>query len=242
MIFLVHSNHGIPIDACLSPAARAYLQTLAVAPEDLICQDVSTLAKENVTDEEEDGATEHGESAVHQAEDKLSRYLEISTRQAAERGDYHRVEVPLRYDHEFFQMLKSGLSRMNTLQTDEKAELTKEIGRLGQAIAKVAAPSQTSASPDMYVWRDIFSLYTNSQVFFSTSEQDEHTRDIRTAEKQLQDFSTRLQELSATHKFRRKESYLALDRFLHLNLSLLRNLRFEELNTTAMTKILKSKY
>lgn len=242
MIFLVNSNSGIPIDACLSPATRAYLQSLAVATEDLVRQDMSTLAKEKVTDEEEDGATEYGASAVLQAEDKLSRHLDNSTSQATERGDYRRVEVPLRHDHEFFKMLKSGVSRINTLQTDEKAELTKKVGSLGRDIAKVAAPSQTSASPDIYVWREIFSLYTSSQVFFSTSEQDIHTRDIRTAEKQLQDFSTKLQDVNATHRFRRKESYLALDRFLHLNLSLLRNLRFQELNATAMTKILKSKY
>ncbi len=179
--------------------------------------------------------------ALYQVEDRTSRHADNASSQGEAKDNYHRVEVPLRHDHEFFQMLKSGVLGLNTLQTDEKAELTKEIGSLGQEIAKIAAPSQSSARTDMYIWREIFSLYTNSQVFFSTSEQDKHTRDTGTAEKQLQHFSIRLRDLNVTQSFRRKQSYVALDRFLHLNLVLLRNLSFQELNTTATTKILKSK-
>ena len=151
------------------------------------------------------------------------------------------MEVPLRHDHEFFQMLRSGVLGINTLQMDEKAELTKEIESLGREIAKIATPSHNSGCTDMYLWRDIFALYTNSQIFFSTSEQDEHTRDVKIAEKQLESFSKTLRELINTQKFRRKDSCLALDRFLHLNIALFRHLRFQELNTKAMTKILKSK-
>ena len=151
------------------------------------------------------------------------------------------MEVPLRHDHEFFQMLRSGVLRINTLQTDEKAELTKEIESLGRDIAKTATPSHSSRSTDMYLWREVFSLYTSAQVFFSTSEQENHTRDVQTAEKQLQYFSNKLRELNSTQKFRRRESYVALDRFLHLNTILFRNLRFQELNKKAMVKILKSK-
>jgi E3 ubiquitin-protein ligase BAH len=241
LIFLVNSNSGIPIDACLSPETRAYLRSLAVKTQELAHYDDSVL-ENNELPEEGNKASKRVKSALHQVGDRASHEGGDASTQLEDADDYHRVEVPLRYDHEFFQMLKSGVLGLNNLQTDEKAELTKEIGSLGQEIAKIAAPSQNSARTDMYAWREVFSLYMDSQVFFSTSEQDKYTRDTRTAEKQLQHFSINLRALNVTQSFRREESYLALDRFLHLNLVLLRNLRFQELNTTAMTKILKSKW
>lgn len=239
MIFLVNSNNGIPIDACLSPETRAYLQSLAIKRQDLAHSDDSVLVNDELP-EEENKASKPVKSASHQVEDRISHEVGEGSTQFGDKECYHRAEVPLRHDHEFFRMLKSGVLGLHTLQTSEKVELTKEIGSLGQIIAKIAAPSQNSARTDMYAWREVFSLYINSQVFFSTSEQDKHTRDTRTAEKQLQHFSTKLRDLTVTHSFRKEESGLALDRFLHLNLVLLRNLRFQELNTTAMTKILKS--
>lgn len=241
MIFLVNSNSGIPIDACLSPETRAYLQSLAVKTHKFAHYDDSVL-ENNELPEEGDKASKRVNSALHQVGDRASHEGGDASIQLEDADNYHRVEVPLRYDHEFFQMLRSGVLGLNNLQTDEKAELTKEIGSLGQEIAKIAAPSRNSARTDMYAWRQVFSLYVDSQIFFSTSEQDSHTRDTITAEKQLQQFSLNLRALNVTQSFRREESYLALDRFLHLNLVLLRNLRFQELNTTAMIKILKSKW
>ena len=240
LIFLVNSDSGIPIDACLSPESRAYLQSLAVNTGDLIHKDESALANEEASQEGKE-ASKRGKSSQYQLEDRLSSYVDNAVTQLGDTNDYHQVEIPLRHDHEFFQTLKLGVLRINALQTDQKVELTKEIGQLAGEIAEIATPSETSAKTDMYVWREIFSLYTNCQIFFSTSEQDKHTRDLRTAERQLQHFSTKLRDVKATLKFRRKESHLALHSFLHLNLMLLCNLKFQELNITATTKILKSK-
>lgn len=154
---------------------------------------------------------------------------------------YQKVEVPLRYDSEFFHTLSLELSGLHDLQTREKSELTKEICRLGQEIAKLAAPPEGFAKTDLNSWRKVFSLYTEFEIFFSTNERDKFRRDSSTAQKQLQKFSAKLSELKLASRFSRKESHNALERFLFINLRLLRNLKFQELNSTAMTKILKSK-
>ena len=233
----------MPVDARLSPETRAYLHSLTVNTQDILVKGEAVSVQEHAVEEtlqERNEASECVITADHQREDEPVNQVHDASDQVEDRDDYHRVEIPLRHDHEFFQMLRSGVLRINTLQTQEKGELTKEIESLGREIAKIATWSHNSGSTDMYLWREIFSLYTNSQVFFSTSEQKNHTRDVQTAEKQLQHFSNKLRELNSTQNFRRKESYPALDRFLHMNIMLFRNLRFQELNTKAMAKILKS--
>lgn len=229
----------MPVDACLSPETRAYLQSLATKTcdtagataqilddhPDLIPIDVNAETTSKVLGQTKVGiGFEPSCSPLDPIEDV-----------------YRRVEVPLRYDSEFFHMLNVELSGLHDLQAQQRAELTKEICGLGQSISKIAAPSQDSAKSDLYAWREIFSLYTDSKIFFSTNEQDEFCRDSSTAQKQLQEFSAKLCKLKATKTFRRKESYKALKLFLQINLTMLRNLKFQELNATAMTKILKSK-
>lgn len=237
LVFLVNPRNGVPVDACLSPETRAYLQSLATKTcdtagataqilddhPDLIPIDVNAETTSKVLGQTKVGiGFEPSCSPLDPIEDV-----------------YRRVEVPLRYDSEFFHMLNVELSGLHDLQAQQRAELTKEICGLGQSISKIAAPSQDSAKSDLYAWREIFSLYTDSKIFFSTNEQDEFCRDSSTAQKQLQEFSAKLCKLKATKTFRRKESYKALKLFLQINLTMLRNLKFQELNATAMTKILK---
>ena len=241
LIFLVNSNNGIPIDACLSSETRAYLQCLTVNEEHCVQNGKSVSADRQVPEKENGFGIKSGRITLYRIQAEGSCHVNGASTEVRDRDNSHQVEVPLRHDHEFFQMLRSGVSGLDNLQKGEEAELVKEIGSIGQEIAKIAAPSQSPARTDMYAWREIFSLYIDSQVFFSTSEQDRCARDTRMAEKQLQQFSSRLRGVNATQGFRRKESPLVLDRFLQLNLVLLRNLRFQELNTTAMTKIMKSK-
>lgn len=239
LVFLVNPRNGVPVDTSLSPETRAYLQSLANGTSDtsgataqvldhhpdLIPVDVDAEAKSKVLGQPKVGIGHcSGLYPLDPIDDICSK-----------------VEVPLRYDSEFFTTLDLELSRLNDLQAHERSELTKEICRLGQDISKLVAPAQGSAKTDLYAWREIFSLYTDSKIFFSTNEQDEFCRDSSTAQKQLQEFSAKLCKLKDSKTFRRKDSYRALERFLQINITLLRNLKFQELNSTAMTKILKSK-
>lgn len=239
MIFPVNPRNGVPVDASLSRETRAYLQSLTNGTSDisgaaaqvlddhpdLIPVDVDAEAKSKVLGRPKVGiGCDPGRYPLDPIDDICSK-----------------VEVPLRYDSEFFTTLNLELSGLHDLQAHERSELTKEICRLGQDISKLAAPAQGFAKTDLYAWREIFGLYADSKIFFSTNEQDEFCRDSSTAQKQLHDFSAKLCKLTGSKIFRRKDSYRALERFLQINLTLLRNLKFQELNYTAMTKILKSK-
>lgn len=111
---------------------------------------------------------------------------------------------------------------------------------LGDAIGSVAEPSNSFSKTDLCVWRDIFSLYTDSRIFFSTNEREKFKRNGFVAQQQLQEFSNKLIEQEVAKRFKKKASHRALAQFINLNVILLRHLKFQDLNITAMTKILKS--
>ena len=239
LVFLVNPRNGVPVDASLSPETRAYLQSLAIRTSD-----ASNATPQNLTDHLDIIPVDIGAETTSKVlgQPKAGMKLEpICSPLDPIKHVYRKVEIPLRYDSEFFHILNAELSGLHDLQVQQRSELTEEICRLGQVISRLAAPSQGSAKTDLYAWREILGLYTDSKIFFSTNEQDEFCRDSSTAQKQLQDFSAKLCKAKATKTFRKKESYKALELFLQVNLTLLRNLKFQELNSTAMTKILKSK-
>lgn len=151
-----------------------------------------------------------------------------------------RIEVPLKNNIKFFQILQHGLSDLNTLHSQEKTTLRTEISDLGQTVSKVAHPARDIQRTDLYAWRAVFGLYLDCNVFFSTTESEDFNRSPADAQKQLQVFSSKLEILQETNRFRRRESGLALHRFLVINVTLLRNLKFQHLNMRAAGKILKS--
>lgn len=151
-----------------------------------------------------------------------------------------RVEVPLKNTDEFFQILQYGLSGLNTWHDRERKALLSDIGDLGQLVSRVAVPPRALQQTDLYAWRAIFELYLNCDVFFLMSENRSRNRRPADVQNQLRLFSSRLDSLQKTNRFHRKDSSVALQRFLLINLNLLRNLKFQELNVRATEKILKS--
>ncbi|KAA6408867.1 MAG: hypothetical protein FRX48_07211 [Lasallia pustulata] len=232
LVFVVDERDGNPIDASLSPETRAYLLNLANKQEEI----KSTRSRNSVGERiysNRSGNTNSENNVTGGHMGTLGREVLIDYPEAS-----RRVEVPLRSDSEFFRLLNLELSELNALQLREQAQLVVEISCLGKDISKLARPSQGLKRTDLYAWRDIFSAYTDAKIFFSTTERDIFHRNSATAHKQLQVFSSRIHELGVL-KTLKKESRIALDRFLRINLTLLRNLKFLELNGTAMTKILK---
>ena len=153
---------------------------------------------------------------------------------------YHIVEVPLQSDSEFFQMLQQELSSLGALQADEQVQMTSEISTLALEIAKVADPLKSPKASDLYAWRGIFEMYVDFGIYFSTNERDGGTRNSTVAQIQLQGFMDNLSRQESIKRLKRKESRIALRQFVRINLDLLRNLKFQEINQTAMAKILKS--
>lgn len=219
LVFLVDPKDGAPVDAALSPDTREYLQNLT--------------RKQRQTNPRITEIVDEAERTLSSEPHNVS--------QGRPSEAYHRVEVPLQSDSEFFQMLQQELSSLGALQAGERVQMTTDINTLGREIAKAANPLQSPKASDLYAWRDIFEMYLEAGIFFSTNEHDGGTRNSTVAQAQLQRFMNNLDRVESLKKLKRKESRIALGKFLAINLDLMRNLKFQEINQTAMGKILKSR-
>lgn len=151
-----------------------------------------------------------------------------------------RIEVPLTFDAEFFGLLKNDVLTLDAIQAKEQKALTEEIQALGNEVSKLTVPVKSSKT-DLDRWREVFNLYLQAGVFFSTNELDHGSRTSSVALKQLQWFKQQVSRLDIPKSFKLAKSREALDRFTRINMTLLRNLKFQEINQLAITKILKSK-
>lgn len=211
LVFAVDEATGEPIDAGLSPQSKDYLHRLAVG---------QGLTNIRVTDE--DVAEAATPNRTLSPERRPSRPVRL-------------VEVPLTSDSEFFTILHEELSGLAALQAEEKQKLSANITELGSLIAKLTDPGDKKAKRDLAEWRRVFEEYLDSRVFFATNEQDHGIHNFALAQKNFMSF------LKVAHDahFQKKESMFALQKFIEINTELLQNLKFQELNQTAITKIIK---
>ncbi|KAL8949798.1 MAG: hypothetical protein Q9222_004126, partial [Ikaeria aurantiellina] len=233
LIVLVRADSGELVDATLSPNTKATLQKL--------------VDRNSVSDRTQTSApTLNDGPGIRTRPRQISGTvnegpLPIQSHLSPNDVDLLRIEVPLRNNEEFFHILRHEISHLSTLRDREKATLGQEIHDVGQLVSQVARPSRNAHGTDLSAWKAVFGLYLDCNIFFSTSESNNFNRTPKEAERQLQVFSSRLDELRRTTRFRRKESNVALQRFMLINANLLRSLKFQHLNLRAAGKILKSK-
>ncbi|KAF3763728.1 hypothetical protein M406DRAFT_332180 [Cryphonectria parasitica EP155] len=153
--------------------------------------------------------------------------------------ELERIEVPLVFDGEFFNILQTDVDSLDTLLQQEERSMETDIKSLGDEVSTVVRPPKALSKSDLNRWREIFDLYVNAQVFFSSHELDHGSRSSAKAVQQLVWFQKEVQERGLLDKFKMPSSRRAYTRFLQLNATLLQNLKFQELNKTAITKILK---
>jgi E3 ubiquitin-protein ligase BAH len=117
-----------------------------------------------------------------------------------------------------------------------------EIVGLRDEVTKLSRPHRFSKS-DLNRWREIFELYVQAQVFFSTRELDRchSARSSEAARERLVWFQTQVSSTGVLERFKLRTSMATYSRFLSLNARLLHALCFQELNRTAVAKIIKSK-
>lgn len=216
----------IAIDATLSPSTRQYLQNLA---------DAQAQERGQSSDAGQPGDINESKDTMPNAD------VDSATPSIDANSDVQRIEVPLTFDVEFFGLLKNEVSSLDEIQKAEQRAMTDEIKALGDEIGKLAFPAKPNKT-DMGRWRTIFDLYLQAGVFFSTNEFDRGSRDSNVALKQLQWFQGQVTKLNLPKSFKLADSRDALDRFTRINMTLLRNLKFQEINQLAVTKILKSRH
>ncbi|KAL2203892.1 RING-14 protein [Sarocladium strictum] len=228
----VHLQDGIVVDASLTPASRRFLEKLAsdIAAEKLGKPQVSRRKSSQLPDPESEPDDEP-EAAHRRVDDTV-------TTDAPPGTNCETIEVPLTFDGEFFDLLQNDVVNLDALQEQEQQKMLQEVEDIGKEVAVVAKPSRFSKN-DLARWRDIFELYLDAEIFFATHEQDHGARSSGRALKQLQLFQGEVEKRKLNAKFKLRESQVAFDRFLKLNVSLLKNLQFQELNRLAVSKILK---
>ncbi|KNB06118.1 hypothetical protein FOXG_08168 [Fusarium oxysporum f. sp. lycopersici 4287] len=241
----VHLQDGVPVDASLAPNTRDFLNKIAInLPQNQPAQ-VEPVTKSPIPDSVKDAAkaetvvettsapsAETVDALADEANDKLAialadektQWLDPSLADLTcywyDRGMYEIIEVPLTFDAEFFEMLQSDVNNLDALQMEEEKTMTSEI-------------------TDLARWRQIFELYLDAEIFFATHEQDHGERSSQVALRQLQWFQDQVAKQNLVKDFKLPESKAAFTRFINLNASLLKNMQFQELNKTAVAKILK---
>ncbi|KAI2342520.1 hypothetical protein LOY92_006694 [Ophidiomyces ophidiicola] len=148
------------------------------------------------------------------------------------------VDIPLSSDSEFFRILRVELSTLRQLQDQEREKLTGRVKLLRETIVGTTNSTLVRSRSALDTWREIFRLYMEAQVFFSTNELDSGERTSIVAHQQLVKFQTSLSKISP-HRKLRKNGRRALESFMDINFVLLQNLKFQEINRIALRKILK---
>ncbi|KJZ70400.1 hypothetical protein HIM_10204 [Hirsutella minnesotensis 3608] len=224
----VHMQDGIAVDASLTPTSRRFFEKIAaelslnrpLAETQAVNADAGWTPRDKMLDT---SSPPSGETVA---------------RLVDSRSSCETIEVPLVFDSEFFDLLQSDVTNLDALQAEEEEKMTAEIVELGKEVSLVSRPSRFSKS-DLARWRCIFELYLDAEVFFATHERDHGARSSQRALNQLQWFQSEVEKRHLARDFKLHESKAAFSRFLNLNMGLLKNLQFQELNKLAVVKILK---
>lgn len=218
----VQLQDGVLVDAALSSESRDFLHKLSAT------RSSGTASP----------GTASPEHADHDDEQDLSSSPDEGDNKSLD-GRTERIEVPLVFDGEFFNILKTDVTSLDALQEEEQKSMETDIVALGQEISSVTRPSKFAKS-DINRWREIFELYLDAQIFFSSHERDHGSRSSAKALQQLVWFQSEMQKRDIMKKFKVPASLDAYSRFLRLNATLLQHLKFQEINKLAIRKILKS--
>ncbi|TKY84847.1 hypothetical protein EX895_005927 [Sporisorium graminicola] len=192
-------------------------------------------------------------------EQKVKRQSEIRRK----RGTRSReVVIPLTADTQFLDTLTHALQNLSNIQTHQRDNFVLETESLCSAIARASSPF--ASKNDLYVWREIFGLWVDMQVFESQREKDRGELSIDESEARLKRFALELAKRGWIHDpdapapskkgrlvklklgsgpssqgLKNQASATAIEDFLRLNFALLDVKKFQRVNVEAARKILK---
>ncbi|KAK9448483.1 SPX domain-containing protein [Limtongia smithiae] len=254
-------DNGIPVDAQISPDTRAKLVSLLAAadgaghPGRVYISDDSDAGLQPDDDDADvvllDGTKRKiltsGEivPAVHTPRDLLMPVTSSSSSDSCEsiesvprlRRFPTHVEIHLHSDSEFFHMLTTELEALDSLHDQQQRAMKGQVLDLARQLAHVSNPLQKKN--DLYVWREIFRLYLDAGVFFSSLEQDHGERSADRAKQQLIWFTDQIRNMDLLSRFKLEGSKELFRAFWQLNMDVLQSTQFLSINRTATTKILK---
>ncbi|PWZ00288.1 hypothetical protein BCV70DRAFT_190265 [Testicularia cyperi] len=176
-----------------------------------------------------------------------------------------QIVIPLTADTQFLDTLTNALQNLSNIQSNQREHFVTETESLCSSIARASSPYASKS--DLYVWREIFSLWVDMQVFESQREKDRGELSIDESEARLKRFAQELAKrgwihdpdapAASTNKKRGRlvklkigsgsssqglqsqQSATAIEDFLRLNFALLDVKKFQRVNVEAARKILK---
>ncbi|KAG7721143.1 hypothetical protein KL929_001404 [Ogataea haglerorum] len=152
-------------------------------------------------------------------------------------GDGSVLTVSLHEDTLFFQTLYEELEELKRFGEEQEHELVNTVENLATVIGKVGSPN--TRKNDMYVWREIFQMYIESEVFFSTRERSSGRVDVAVSRKRLSDFVDHVNETKVLKRLRQRNSLAAFATFKEMNFLIIKVANYQAINSMAVQKILK---
>lgn len=229
-------HDGSPMDAWLSPDTRRYLRRMArnSRSSESSEEPSPTPPKRRMTvSKRPNGDTAPTKSSADHEP------VQLDAPDETEGQEIETVEIPLTSDSEFFQILRRELDSLENLQIKEQQEIGESVALLADQIRNLKLSKKRRSKQEIEAWRKLFELYLDSEVFLSSHEVDAGSRDVTHAQSQLKYFTGAVVDQRIKGMLATKEGNEAMDRFLKINVDLLRLMRFQEMNRIALTKILK---
>lgn len=237
---------GTPMDAWLSPETRRHLRRYSThpkheqseSPDSALPRRRATLSKRLKREAVGSDLSSPGlETSTGSADGEPPQSPEAEHDSSSD--EIETIEIPLNSDSEFFQLLRRELNSIETLQGREQKEISDQITLLAHELQTLKSSKKKKSKQEVEAWRQLFELYTDSEVFASSHEIDAGSRDVAHAQKQLQMFTKSVAEQRLKKRLATKEANEAMERFLKINVDLLRLMRFQEVNRIALAKIMK---
>lgn len=150
---------------------------------------------------------------------------------------FYELKISLLEDTKFFQILYEEVEGLNKFKTEKEAEITSEVEIIASEVSHVTIPKMKKT--DLYVWREIFQYYIESEIFFSTIEKKAGSVDINLSKERFLKFLKLIDNSKVINKFHQKESIIAFQEFKNLNFQIMKISNYQNFNTMAVTKILK---
>ncbi|KAG7825300.1 hypothetical protein KL942_001288 [Ogataea angusta] len=147
------------------------------------------------------------------------------------------LTVSLHEDTLFFQTLYEELEELNRFGDEQEHELVDTVENLAAVIGKVGSPNRRKN--DMYVWREIFQMYIESEVFFGTRERSSGRVDVAVSRKRMSEFIDHVNETKILKRLRQRNSLGAFATFKEMNLLIIKVANYQAINSMAVQKILK---
>lgn len=210
------------LDSVATPRAGLGLASASMGPS------ASQTERAEDADVEDDAADETR---------TIAETIRAHRRKRRPRRARKEIVIDIAYDSEFFVLLNQALFSLSALLDEEKASFKASVQALAKLVSEYCSPTKNKS--DLYVWREIFSLWVEAEIFESDREKDRGERPIEEIERRLDWFVDQVGRRKLAKKMKKKGGREALQRFVELNNELLSVKRIGMANREAARKILK---